>query len=153
MSGGRDMRRHNIWICVALVSGIAGVAAAQKPVKCDDCKPEVEITSDNWPCMKRWVDDSGKAQSDPFEFPVFAKGQCDKSLSFAPYSFDPYVFGKQTEVAKPVITDAPEPTSWMSLRVSEAKCLSGLGPTIDKKLSGSGKVVVSLTGTSCKIQG
>lgn len=148
MSGGRQMRRHALWLCVALVSGIAGVAAAQKPVKCDDCKPEIEITADSWPCMKKWVDDSRKAQTDPFEFPVYAKGQCDKSLSF-----EPYVFGKQTEAAKAAIVDAPEPTSWMSLRVSEAKCLSGLGPAIDQRLSGNGKVVVSLTETGCRIQG
>lgn len=113
---------------------------AQKPVACSDCKPAIEITADNWPCMKRWVDDSASAATDPFKFPVYPKGQCAKHLSFKPFDFE----ASELAQASP---------SWVSLRVSEAQCLSGLGPDIAKRLSGSEKIVVSLSETGCKIRG
>lgn len=129
------MRSARIWLGIALVSSTLGAATAQDAVECRGCKSSVTITAESWPCVKKWVDASKSAATDPFKFPVYTSGGCSRTLASRPFDYSTEQSG-----------------GWMFLRISEAQCLSGLGPKIDQKLSrrADGQVTVSLVG--CKIQ-
>jgi hypothetical protein len=133
------MRRYRIWLGVALVSSIFGAATAQDAVECKGCQSSVTITSESWPCVKKWVDASESAATDPIKFPVSSNGDCSSSLASRPFKY-------AAEVSEPF------DGSWMSLRLSEAQCLSGLGPKIDQKFSGGAKSSVTVSLKGCKIQ-
>ncbi len=133
------MRRYRIWLGVALVSSSLGAATAQDAVECKGCKSSVTITSESWPCVKKWVDANKSATTDPIKFTVSSDGDCSSSLASRPFKY-------ATEVSEPL------DNGWMSLRLSEAQCLSGLGPQIDQKFSGGAKSSVTVSLQGCKIQ-